>query len=778
MTATIFYHLAMLGAALDLLLLVGIARRRPAQGIGVFRLMLAAVILWIVGLANARVASSPELRLAWTWVEFLGRPVAPALWLLFALRYTRSWRRASHVWLTALFTVPALTVLLAWSNGLHGLVWSPGVADPLGMAAGEVAGPWFRWVQLPFSWLASAGGCVLILVRGRRSPARASLHPWLFLAVGVPPLAVSVAAALSEQVRAWPELVPLGFIVGAGPLLYGLARNPLFGLSLPTYRTIFESIGDAVFVIDGEARIIDLNRAAESSFRRSRRLALGMHVAQLLPWWHELAGRLGDRGELHQDIQVESKEGPRTLEVHIFALRDAGSPAKQIVLVRDVSSRRAYERQIEHLAYHDPLTGLPNRRWLESAGDRLLGLAGREQGEAAVLFIDLDDFKDVNDTLGHAAGDELLLEVAARFRAVSRTENVLVRLGGDEFAVLLSECDGASARAAGARLLEALGAPFQPAGAEVYVGASVGIALCPRHGTSMEDLLRRADVAMYAAKRSRGGIEIYDPETDPYTHERLRLQSALYRALQESDQLLVYYQPVFDTGARRVVAVEALVRWQHPDRGFLEPATFLPVAESSRLIAQLDRYVLRRALQDWRETEIEVAVNVHPRTLLDREYAQAVAAELAATGFPPGRLMLEITEQAVADPDGMRSALAELVALGVVVMADDYGTGQSSLMSIRKFPFHGLKIDRTLTAGIGLRREDEAVVEAVAGLARRLDLRLVVEGVEAPETIGWLRERGCHVIQGWAVCRARPRAELLERYPELCRRHHLIAVAG
>jgi diguanylate cyclase (GGDEF)-like protein/PAS domain S-box-containing protein len=778
MTATIFYHLAMLGAALDLVLLVGIARRRPAEGIGVFRLMLAAVILWIVGLANARVAFSPELRLAWTWVEFLGRPVAPALWLLFALRYTRTWRRASIAWLTALFTIPALTVLMAWTNGLHGLVWSPEVADPLGMAANAVAGPWFRWVQLPFSWLASAGGCLLILMRGRRSTARASLHPWLFLAVGVPPLAVSVAAALSEQVRAWPELVPLAFIVGAGPLLYGLARNPLFGLSLPTYRTIFESIGDAVLVIDGDARIIDVNRAAETSFGRSRRLALGMPVAELLPSWSDLAARLGDRGELHQDIQVESKEGPRTLEVHIFVLRDAGSPAKQLVLVRDISSRRAYERQIEHLAYHDPLTGLPNRRWLETAGDRLLSLAGREQREAAVLFIDLDDFKDVNDTLGHAAGDELLLEVAARFRATSRAESVLVRLGGDEFAVMLSECDGASARAAGARLLEVLGSPFQLAGAEVYAGASVGIALFPRHGTSMEDLLRRADVAMYAAKRSRGGIELYDPETDPYTHERLRLQSELYRALQESNQLLVYYQPIFDTSVRRVVAVEALVRWQHPDRGFLEPASFLPVAESSRLITQLDRYVLRRALQDWRGTEIEVAVNVHPRTLMDREYAEAVAAELAASGFPAGRLMLEITEHALADPDGMRAALAELSSLGVVLMADDYGTGQSSLIYIRKFPFDGLKIDRSLAAGIGLRREDEAIVEAVAGLARRLDLRLVVEGVEASEAVDWLTARNCHTIQGWAVCRARPLEELLERYPELGRRRHLVAVAG
>jgi EAL domain-containing protein (putative c-di-GMP-specific phosphodiesterase class I) len=294
----------------------------------------------------------------------------------------------------------------------------------------------------------------------------------------------------------------------------------------------------------------------------------------------------------------------------------------------------------------------------------------------------------------------------------------------------------------------------------------------------MEDLLRRADVAMYAAKRSRGGIELYDPETDPYTHERLRLQSELYRALQESNQLLVYYQPIFDTSVRRVVAVEALVRWQHPDRGFLEPASFLPVAESSRLITQLDRYVLRRALQDWRGTEIEVAVNVHPRTLMDREYAEAVAAELAASGFPAGRLMLEITEHALADPDGMRAALAELSSLGVVLMADDYGTGQSSLIYIRKFPFDGLKIDRSLAAGIGLRREDEAIVEAVAGLARRLDLRLVVEGVEASEAVDWLTARNCHTIQGWAVCRARPLEELLERYPELGRRRHLVAVAG
>ncbi|MEZ5331469.1 MAG: EAL domain-containing protein [Thermoanaerobaculia bacterium] len=439
--------------------------------------------------------------------------------------------------------------------------------------------------------------------------------------------------------------------------------------------------------------------------------------------------------------------------------------------------RRAHEELIEHLAYHDPLTGLPNRRWLKDAGDKLLSHGARAGRSAAVLFVDLDDFKDVNDTLGHAAGDELLLEVAQRFRATTRSESVLVRLGGDEFAVLLSDCDAAAARTAGDRLLEALQEPFHPADAEVYVGASVGVALFPGHGGDMETLLRRADVAMYTAKRSRGRIELYDPETDSYTPARLQLQSELYRALHEPDQLRVYYQPIYDLEREEVVGVEALVRWQHPERGFLEPADFLSVAENARLIPLLDRYVLHRALDDWSHLGIRISVNVHPRTLADPEYAQRVAEELARAGFPANRLMLEITERALTDPEGMRDALCQLATLGVVLMADDYGIGQSSLIYIRRFPFHGLKIDCSLAAGIGARPEDEAVIEAIAGLAEKLDLELVVEGVETRDAMDWLSERGCPLIQGFAIGRPRPVDEVLARHPELSR-PRLVAVKG
>jgi diguanylate cyclase (GGDEF)-like protein len=421
-------------------------------------------------------------------------------------------------------------------------------------------------------------------------------------------------------------------------------------------------------------------------------------------------------------------------------------------------------QEAEHLAYHDPLTGLPNRRLLL---DRLaVALAhGRRSGHRlAVLFVDLDRFKVINDSLGHATGDELLRQVGARLRAAVRAEDTLARLGGDEFVLLLPELDGAEgAGEVAGKVLEALREPFMVGGRELFVTASAGISVAPDDGAEGETLLRHADIAMYGGKQARGdGYRFFTPEMNRRALERLETESALRRALVQ-DELALVYQPVVDLRTGRVSAVEALVRWNHPTLGMLAPDQFLEVAEATGLIVPLGAWVLRTACgqaRRWREAghdSLRLLVNLSVRQFQEPALVQQVAETLAREGLPPELLELEITESvAMRDTAASEDVLGGLRSVGVRLSIDDFGTGYSSLEYLRRFPIHTLKVDRTFVRDVQTDEGDAAIVSAVVAMAHRLGLTVIAEGVEHPGQLEFLRAQGCDAVQGFLISRPLP----------------------
>ncbi len=427
------------------------------------------------------------------------------------------------------------------------------------------------------------------------------------------------------------------------------------------------------------------------------------------------------------------------------------------------------EARLAHLAYHDPLTGLPNRAQL---ADRL-GMAldrAAETGAVVLLSIDLDDFKLVNDGLGHAAGDELLRQLAARLDSVRRSADLLARQGGDEFILLveLPRRDGAAATAAaiGQRIGEALEPPFVIADAELRIGASIGAALYPGDARDAESLHRHADSAMYEAKESGGGFAAYRPgATDPLA--RLALAAALRRGLSEK-ALSLHYQPVFRLPTLEMMGVEALVRWEDPVRGPIAPAEFIPVAEKTGVIHALGDWVIQEVCRHVRLWEAEglrpnIGVNISPRQLQRPSFADDFAATVAAGGLEPRRVILELTESAwMLDASRPMSALEQLTGAGFAVALDDFGAGYSSLSRLRGLPVAVIKIDRSFLVDLPDDPQAAAVVEAILALATACGCDVVCDGVETEVQLNFLCERGCRLAQGHALGRPQPLAEITE----------------
>jgi diguanylate cyclase (GGDEF)-like protein/PAS domain S-box-containing protein len=431
----------------------------------------------------------------------------------------------------------------------------------------------------------------------------------------------------------------------------------------------------------------------------------------------------------------------------------------------DVTERKKAEETLLHQALHDNLTGLPNRTLLQDRVSQAILAGQRDNTPLTLLLVDLDRFKEINDTFGHHYGDMLLEQIGPRLRGVVRAADTVARLGGDEFGILLPSSDAEQAVAVAKKLLQKLEAPFELDGQTVEIGASIGIASYPSHGSDTPTLLRRADVAMYVAKRGDHGIVVYSAEHDHYSAERLALGGELRRAI-ENDELLLHFQPKVDLRDGTLVGVEALVRWQHPVRGFLPPSEFITLAEQTGLINPLTRWVLQAALrqhQAWRELglDIPVAVNLSRRTLHDPELPEMVARLLARWGAAPEGLVLEITESSLmADPQRAGENLKQLRALGVRMSIDDFGTGYSSLASLKNLSVDELKIDQSFVQAMATDASARAIVRAIIDLADALNLRVVAEGVEDRATLDVLASLGCQVAQGYFLSRPIAAADL------------------
>jgi diguanylate cyclase (GGDEF)-like protein len=435
-------------------------------------------------------------------------------------------------------------------------------------------------------------------------------------------------------------------------------------------------------------------------------------------------------------------------------------------LLRRVTRRlRRQVEEIEHQAMHDSLTGLPNRVLFRDRVEQALHGAKRQTGEVAVMFLDLDRFKEVNDTLGHESGDVLLREVGQRLAHSLRAGDTVARLGGDEFAVLATGLDDADdALVVARKLRQAVEWPFTLRGLTLEVEASIGIALFPEHGADVDTLLRHADVAMYQCKEAHSGVGIYSPERDVYSPDRLKLLGELRRAI-EQNELVLCYQPKISLRTSEVTGFEALVRWQHPQQGLLTPERFVPFAEHTGLIKPLTRYVMReavRACAKWQELGLDlgVAVNLSARDLLDLHLPDEVRLLLSETRIDPGRLELEITENTIlSDPARTRTILNRLKELGVRLAIDDFGSGYSSLGYLKRLPLDVLKIDKSFVMTMLADDDSAAIVRSTIDLAHNLGLEVVAEGVATEAIGGALAALRCDAAQGFYFSGPLPESE-------------------
>jgi diguanylate cyclase (GGDEF)-like protein len=438
---------------------------------------------------------------------------------------------------------------------------------------------------------------------------------------------------------------------------------------------------------------------------------------------------------------------------------------------RDITERKQFEDQLRHQALHDPLTGVPNRALFCDRLDQALAGQARRGGCVGVLFLDLDDFKSVNDTAGHLVGDGLLEAVAVRLRSLVRPADTVARLGGDEFAILAEALpDPEETTKLAERLRQGLGKPVLIEGRELFVHASIGISIAMEPGAAAEDLLRNADVAMYVAKsEGKNRHRHFDDAMHETVVERLALQSELTRAL-ERYQLTLHYQPVVELADERISGVEALVRWQHPERGLVPPGSFIPLAEQTELIVPFGHWVLQAACrqvhrwdQDGLGRGLSVAVNISVRQLKDAGFVASVAEILRETSLEPGRLVLEITESLLMENiDAILGVLQELRELGVRLAIDDFGTGYSSLAYLVRLPVQLLKIDRSFIAHLDTDPNNATLVRSILTLAHDLGLEAVAEGIEQAHLVEELRRLGCDKGQGFyfqpAAHRRRPRS--------------------
>jgi diguanylate cyclase (GGDEF)-like protein/PAS domain S-box-containing protein len=456
--------------------------------------------------------------------------------------------------------------------------------------------------------------------------------------------------------------------------------------------------------------------------------------------------------------ELESRVAERTAELE----------TANVQLQSEIFERMQAEKRVWHIAHHDSLTGLPNRALLQDRLSQALIAAERGRNRVAVLFLDLDRFKSVNDSLGHDIGDALLKCVADRLQSVVRDVDTVCRLGGDEFVIILGAIAGPDdAVMIAERIVEGLGRPADVQGHSLRASTSIGIALYPDDGRDAQTLMKNADTAMYSAKsRGRNNFQFFSADMNAAALRFFQLEQQLRHAV-ERNELLLHYQPQIDTVAHRVCGLEALVRWQRPEVGLMPPGEFIPVAEETGLILEIGEWVLREACRQMREWQdcgwprVPVAVNLSARQFQQRDLAQRIRRILDEAGVAPEQLELEITESSLMHSvDEALAQVQALAAMGIRIAIDDFGTGYSSLSYLKRFPVSRLKIDRSFVRDLCVDREDAAIVASIIGLARTLGMEVVAEGVETPDQLSALRYEGCIVCQGYLFSKPRPASEV------------------
>lgn len=539
---------------------------------------------------------------------------------------------------------------------------------------------------------------------------------------------------------------------------------------------VFDSTHEGVLVSDATGKIVHVNRAfvditgyqpEEVLGFNPRKFKSGRHGPE---FYREMYSSILSSGQWSGEIWNRRKSGevyPQWQSIR-GVKDDAGKLKHFVALFSDLTAIKRSEQELIQLAHYDALTQLPNRLLFTDRTAQALTSARSSKRGCALLLIDLDHFKNINDSLGHALGDEVIKAVADRLRALFDGDLTLARLGGDEFGLLVKNCQQV-VQAAGLaqKIVDTFKEPFQLDGHQLFITASIGISLFPGDAQSAGQLLRNADSALFKAKSDgREGYALYTEELTAHAQQRVELATELRRAI-EQQELRVFYQPVHDLTTRRIKGVEALVRWQHPRRGMVSPAEFIPIAEQSGLIADIDGWVLNtacRQMQCWLAAGVQiafVAVNVSSRLFRNGDLDRRVARALRDSGLDPAFLELEITESAVMDdPEQAIEQMHQLRTLGVSLAIDDFGTGYSSLLRLKRMPVQKLKIDQGFVAGLPDGEDDVSIVRVIIALAQSMGMRVLAEGVEQAEQAAFLLDNGCQLGQGYWFARPMPAEQI------------------
>ena len=546
---------------------------------------------------------------------------------------------------------------------------------------------------------------------------------------------------------------------------------------LDLLRAYFDSANDAIFVLCDEQKFLVCNRVTQEWLgtteavltRHNQRLPITEFFSD-----PESQARFQEAFNLalHGEPQrfecriTPGKGAAHWVEMNISRVNVAAGDMV-IVVARDIGRQRAQQLVIEHQATHDDLTGLANRHHLQEHLTQAIEAARRDGTRVALITLDIDRFKDINNTLGHDIGDRLLQQMADRLRHIAERPDMVAREGGDEFAVLMPQANFEDAQALARRILGSMEQSFEIGGDDAIPAQSfmldvtIGIALFPEHGSDANHLIQHADVAMYQAKRLNSGFAFYEAGQDMHSMERLSLMGELRRAISDSEMEL-HYQPIIDIAARRLGGVEALVRWNHPTRGLLYPDSFIPLAEHTGLIRALDRWVVEAALQAsqaWAQAGLDlgVSVNLSVGSLHDVQIAPWLIEQLQRYSIPATRLQVEVTESAMmTEPERAEEVLTRLAATGVSIAVDDFGIGYSSLSYLKRLPLHKIKIDKSFVINMAESDDDTMIVHSTIELAHNLSLSVVAEGVENAQSWSLLKALRCDAAQGWHIAKAMP----------------------